>query len=365
MVKTYKNLYTLLCSYDNLLLAFKKAKKRKSRKPYVLEFEANLENNLKQLQTELLLETYTPAPLKTFIIHDPKTRKISKSHFRDRIVHHTICNIIEPIFQRTFIYDSFANQKGKGTHSALKRFDYFKRKASKNNTKNCYVLKADIKHYFDTVDQNILINIISQKIKDEKLIRLISRILANHKSKEIGKGSAENPKVFAGLSPQAPKGMPLGNLTSQFFANVYLNELDYFVKHKLRAKYYLRYVDDFVILHNSKAELISYKDKINEFLSQNLKIELHQNKCKIKSLICGVSLLGFRVFYYHKLLRKSNFRKFQRKFSKLKESYLNKIIDKENLFRFLSGWIGYAMHANTYRLRCNVLTELTFLQKTR
>jgi len=346
MVKTYNNLYAQLCSYDNLLLAFKKAKKRKSRKPYVLEFEANLETNLKQLQNELVSGSYAPNPLKTFIIRDPKTRKISKSHFRDRIVHHAICNIIEPIFQKTFIYDSFANQKGKGTHIALRRFDDFKRKASKNNTKNCYVLKADIKHYFDTVDQNVLIDIISKKIKDVRLIKLISIILANHKSKEVG------------------KGMPLGNLTSQFFANVYLNELDYFVKHKLRAKYYLRYVDDFVILHNSKAELITYKDKINEFLHGNLKIELHQNKCKIKSLICGVSLLGFRVFYYHKLLRKSNFRKFQRKFSKFKENYLNKAISKEDLFRFLSGWIGYVMHANTYKLRSKILNDILLL-KTR
>jgi retron-type reverse transcriptase len=337
MTITYSNLYSQLCSYDNLLLAFKKAKKRKARKPYVLEFEASLEANLKQFQWELQNETYLPTPLKTFIIREPKTRKISKSHFRDRIIHHAICNIIEPIFQKTFIYDSFANQKGKGTHLALRRFDYFKRKVSRNNFISCYVLKADVKHYFDTVDQNILIKIISKKIKDEKLISLIRKILENHKTKEKG------------------KGMPLGNLTSQFFANVYLNELDYFVKHKLRAKYYIRYVDDFVILHKSKNKLRFYKNKIDEFLKLQLKIKLHPNKCKIKHVSCGASLLGFRVFYYHKLLRKSNFRKFQRKFSKLEDAHIAKAVNFTSLLNFLNGWLGYAMHANTYKLRCSIL----------
>jgi retron-type reverse transcriptase len=329
MVATYDNLYGTLCSYDNLHLAFKKARKRKSHKLYVLEFESALENNLKKLQQEILTETYKPEPLKTFIIRDPKTRKISKSHFRDRVIHHAICNIIEPIFEKVFICDSFANRKGKGVHSALKRFDNFKRKVSGNNTKPCYVLKADIRHYFDTVDQEILIGIISRKIKDEKLINLIRKILANHKSDKIG------------------KGMPLGNLTSQFFANVYLNELDYFVKHRLKAKYYLRYVDDFVILHSSKSILEYYKATIDGFLRKQLKLELHPDKSKIKQLNYGVGLLGYRVFYYHKLLRKTNIRKFLKRLSTLE--------GKERIMEHLMGWFGYALHANTYGLRCRIL----------
>ncbi|MBI2041084.1 MAG: hypothetical protein HYT16_03195 [DPANN group archaeon] len=342
MAVTYNNLYPEFCTYENLQLAFKKARKHKTTKPYVIEFETDLENNLKQLQTELLTETYKPAPLKTFIIREPKNRKISKSHFRDRVVHHAICNLIESIFQKTFIYDSFANQKGKGIHAALKRFDKFKRKVSKNNTKTCYVLKADIKHYFETVDQKILIKIISRKIKDEKLISLIKKVLGNHKSKESG------------------KGMPLGNLTSQFFANVYLNELDYFVKHKLKIKYYIRYVDDFVILHDSKDVLENYKNKIGGFLKRKLKIALHPEKCKIRRLNCGVPLLGFRVFYYHKLLRKSNFRKFMRKFLQMKSSYCAKTIELEDLHNFLDGWFGYAKYANTHSLRKTVFNRLSF-----
>src|SRR5579863_6574968 len=150
-MKTYKNLFTKLCSYENLELAFKEARKRKTLKPYVIEFEADLRNNLEKLKTELETFTYTPNQLKTFIIRDPKTRKISASHFRDRIVHHAICNITEPILSKDFIYDNFANRKGKGTHSALLRFERFIKKISYKGLSG-FVLKADIKHYFDSVD---------------------------------------------------------------------------------------------------------------------------------------------------------------------------------------------------------------------
>ncbi|HLD15350.1 MAG TPA: reverse transcriptase/maturase family protein [Candidatus Nanoarchaeia archaeon] len=236
-MKTYNNLWKQICSYTNLLMAYKRAKKRKSKKLYVLEFEKDLDKNLEELRLELLFHTYNPLPLRTFILRDPKTRKISKSDFRDRIVHHALCNILEPILSKSFIHDSYANQKGKGNLKALNRFDYFKRKVSKNNRKKCYVFKADIKHYFDEVSHEVLLNVLKNKIKDEKVIWLISKILNNFNSKVKG------------------IGMPLGNLTSQFFANIYLNELDQFVKHNLKAEYYIRYVDDFIILDSSKETL--------------------------------------------------------------------------------------------------------------
>ena len=248
-MKTYTNLYSKVCNSENLFLAWKKARKGKTKKPYVIEFEANLRENLLQLQKELRDQTYSPQPLKTFILRDPKTRKISKSAFPDRIVHHAIVNIIEPIFEKIFIFDSCANRKGKGSLFALKRFDLFKRKVSENgklashnfddNFVKGYCLKADVKHYFQEINHEILIKIIEEKIKDVKLIKLIRKILLNGQTK---------PYI----------GMPLGNLTSQFLANVYLNPLDYFIKHKLRAKYYIRYVDDFVILHQSREQLLSW-----------------------------------------------------------------------------------------------------------
>ncbi|MBL7147776.1 MAG: helix-turn-helix domain-containing protein [Nanoarchaeota archaeon] len=330
-------LYNILCSHYNLKIAFEKARKRKTKKQYVSEFEGNLRNNLIKLHEELVSQTYKPQPLKTFILRDPKTRKISKSHFKDRVIHHALCNIIEPIFDKTFIYDSYANRRTKGTHKAIQRFDYFKRKASKNNTKTCFVLKADIKHYFETVNHNILVNIIKRKIKDKKVIELIKTILSNY-----------NTKIKS-------KGMPLGNLTSQFFANIYLNELDQFVKHKLKAKYYIRYVDDFVILSSSKDILESYKEKITKFLIKNLDLELHPDKSKIKYLYHGIDFLGFRVFYYHKLITKKNNRKFNRKYKTLKQSHKKGKINREKIIEKLEGWLAYISYGNTYKYKRNLI----------
>ena len=186
-MQTYNNLYNRLCSYENLLLAYKKARKSKTKKDYVLKFEKNLNDNLKLLQFELINKIYKPKKLKLFIIRDPKTRKICKSKFRDRIVHHAIVNILEPIYEKIFIYDSYASRKDKGQHKALKRFDEFKRKVSlngkklkgiKDNNYICgYCLKADIKKYFDNVDHKILINIIKKKIKDNNFVWLIGQII--------------------------------------------------------------------------------------------------------------------------------------------------------------------------------------------
>jgi len=251
IMKTYSNLYPEIYSMKNFILAWKEARKGKTKKGYVIEFEKNLRDNLKLLHYELKFQYYKPKPLETFILRDPKTRKISKSDFRDRIVHHALVRIIEPIFDKTFIYDSCANRKGKGNLFALKRFYKFVRKVSRNGKMNGwfnnnqikgYCFKADIKHYFQEVNHNILLDIIKRKITDERVLWLIKRILDNNNSSNLGQ----------------IKGMPLGNLTSQFFANVYLNELDYFVKHKLKAKYYIRYVDDFVILHSSREQLLSW-----------------------------------------------------------------------------------------------------------
>jgi len=188
MPKTYKNLYEKIYSFNNLVLAYKKARKGKTKKEYVIEFEKNLKDNLIKLHRELKEQTYKPIPLKTFILRDPKTRKISKSAFRDRIVHHAIIQIIEPIFDSGFIYDSCANRKGKGNLFALKRFDKFVRKVSENGKVNGmfnsnqikgYCFKADIRHYFQEVNHNILICIIKKKIKDKGVMLLIKKVLEN------------------------------------------------------------------------------------------------------------------------------------------------------------------------------------------
>lgn len=313
----------------NLILAWQKARKGKTKKYYVIEFEKNLGNNLRALHYELKHFYYKIKPLKIFILRDPKTRKISKSDFRDRIVHHALVRIIEPIFEKIFIYDSCANRKGKGTIYALKRLDKFWRKVTNNLKTEAFCFKADIKHYFQEIDHKILLNIIKRKIKDERVIWLIKRILDNNV-----------------LNNSKGKGMPLGNLTSQFLANVYLNEFDYFIKHKLRAKYYLRYVDDFIILHSSKKQLERWMKQINEFLKEKLKLELHPDKSKIISLSKGIDFVGFRNFYYYKLLRKRNIRNIDRKIKKFscKEINNNKIVE------IFQGWNAYAKWADSFEL---------------
>ncbi len=330
------NLYNQLCSIDNLTFAWLKARKHKTKKYYVKAFEANLLENLLELQEELVNQTYKPSPLKTFVLRDPKTRKISKSAFRDRIVHHALVGVIEPIFEKRFIYDSCANRKGKGNLFALQRFDKFKRKATKNFASEAFCLKADIRHYFQEVDRNILMEIIKKEVNDDKVIWLVRQILENS---PLGDGK---------------KGMPLGNLTSQFFALVYLNELDYFVKHHLRAKYYIRYVDDFVILHKSREQLEEWKSRIDQFLSEQLKLKLHPEKSKIIPLARGVDFVGFRNFYRHRLLRKRNVRKM---FMRIEE-YEKEEIGKKKFLEIFQGWQAYARWANTFNLRKEVIRKI-------
>ena len=182
-------MYDEICSFKNLFLAYKKARKNKTKRRYVKRFEENLLDKIKILKEELTNQTYVPHRLKVFILRDPKTRKISKSSFRDRIVHHALCNLIAPLFEKSFIYDSHANQIGKGTHKALERFDNFKRKVSLNNKRTCFVLKADIKHYFEEVDHEILLSILKRRINDEKVIWLIKKILANLPADKLGGGA--------------------------------------------------------------------------------------------------------------------------------------------------------------------------------
>jgi|TARA_B100001971_G_C18222324_1_gene558026 retron-type reverse transcriptase len=329
-------MYDKLCSFNNIIKAFKKARKGKTKQRYVRRFEKDLRKNILKLRERLLTQTYNPHRLKNFIHRDPKTRKISKSAFRDRVVHHILCNIIDPIFSISFINDSHANQIGKGTHRALERFDVFKRKVSKNGTIDCYVLKADIKHYFEEINHDTLLEIIKRKINDEKVLWLIRKILSNTVS-----------------SMRTNKGMPLGNITSQFFANVYLNELDQFVKHKLKVKYYIRYVDDFVILHHDKKQLKEWIEQIDNFLKEKLAIELHPFKSKVLNLENGINFLGFRVFLHFKLLRKSNMNNFERKFYRMKILFDQDLLDREKVLESFQGWLAYASHANTYKYRTN------------
>jgi len=340
-MKTYNNLYETLYSLGNLTLAWRNAREGKTKTLNIIEFEKNLQRNLLQLHYELKNKTYKPRPLTTFVLRDPKTRVISKSDFRDRVVHHALILIIGHIFEKQFIYDSCANQKEKGTLFALKRLDYFIGKICKGSVKG-FCLKADIKHYFQEIDHEVLLKIINKKITDKNTLWLIRQILNNTKSINWEGGG------------KCLKGMPLGNLTSQFFANVYLNEFDKFVKHELRTHYYIRYVDDFIILHKSKKQLEIFKEKIDKFLSEKLKIKLHPQKSRIIPISRGIDFVGFRNFYCHRLLRARNIKSMRKKINLFKKG----IIGFCTLFEIYQGWQAYAKWANTHKLREKIKKEI-------
>lgn len=344
-MKTYKNLYTKIYSFKNLYLAFIKAKRKKRYKKGVAEFEYCLEKNLFSIQRELKTFIYQPSMPKKFILREPKKRTIFVVDFRDRVVHHALCNIIEPIFEKSFIFDSHACRKGKGTHRAIRRFDEFKRRATSNNSQRGFVLKMDIRKYFDTVNHKILLMIINQKLKDKNTNWLIKEIVENHE----GKGNLRG------------KGIPIGNLTSQLFANIYLNELDHFIKEKMNIKYYIRYMDDVVIMGPSIDCLLETKEKISRFLDEKLNLKLHPRKTRIFPLEKGITFLGYQNFYYYKLLRRGAVKRIKQKLEFLASRYRQGEIDLSRINNSAMAWLGYARHANTYYVRKDILRNLNFL----
>jgi len=345
-MKTYKNLFDKICSFENLHLAYLKARKCKRYRNEILKFSYNLEENLLNLQEELLNQTYQHGGYREFIVCDAKKRHIKAAPFRDRVAHHALCNVIEPIFDKGFIYDTYACRAERGTHKAIKRFQSF----LKNNL-NSYCLKCDISKYFDNIDHQILFKLIQKKIVDQKVLWLIKRILESS-NKEFG------------------KGIPIGNLTSQLFANIYLNELDQFVKHKLRMKYYIRYMDDFLILGYDKKELHRIEKEIKKFLQDKLKIELHPKKANVfpihpvryDKLSNGASknidFLGYRIFGTHKLLRKSTVKRFIRRTKAYQRKSKMDLISQEKFNQSLQSWLAYACFGNSYQLRKNLSGKL-------
>ena len=242
-------------------------------------------NNILALHEELTQQLYSHSAYHAFRISDPKPRQIHKATVRDRIVHRAIYRILYPYFHQRFIYDSYSCRLGKGTHKAVKRFVIKTAKLSRNDTKVVWVLKCDIRKFFASIDQEILLGLLKKQVPDQNIIWLIEKIIHSFNSGVSG------------------KGLPLGNLTSQLFSNIYLNELDQFVKHILKAKHYLRYADDFVILSRDKDYLLEMTPKIADFLSEQLKLELHPDKVFLQTIASGVDFLGWVNFLKHRVLR--------------------------------------------------------------
>jgi len=298
------NNYGDLITLENLFLSWCEFKKGKTKRQDVQEFEFNLEDNIFELYQELKNQTYKHSNYQSFYVSDPKMRHIHKAEIRDRIVHHLISKYLEQIYDQTFIYDSYSCRKDKGTHKAVNRLKQFSLKQSKNNRINFYCLKCDIKKFFDSVDHRILIKILKQKIKDEDILWLIKEIIDS-------------------FQKDKNKGIPLGNLTSQYFANIYLNELDKFIKHKLKIKHYIRYTDDFVVLSINKDYSLNFIRPINDFLNNKLNLFLHPDKIIIRKYKQGIDFLGYVTLPHYRVLRtKTKKRMFRRINNKNIQSYL-------------------------------------------
>lgn len=346
LLKTYRNLYSQVCDWDNLFLAWRKARRGKRNRPPAAGFEFNLEQNLADLQVELINKNYQPGSYYSFYIHEPKRRLISAAPFRDRVVHHALCNIIEPIFEQTFIYDSYANRKDKGTHRALDRAQEYAQNYR-------YVLQCDVKQFFPSVDHIVLHDTLAGKITDVALLDLIDSIL------ESGNGIQSDdyePEWFPGddlFAVNRPKGLPIGNLTSQFWANCYMNQFDNYVKRDLKCPAYLRYVDDFLLFANDKEPLHQWLAQVKEKLAE-LRLVLHSG-AHPQPVGEGIPFLGFIVFPTHRRVKRRKVVHFQRQLRQALAEYRHTDLERSHIHSTIKGWINHVRYADTWGLRKSVL----------
>lgn len=334
--RIFHNLFNRVISLENLFKSWREFRKGKRNRSDVQDFEFSLEDNLFQLHQELKNKTYRHSNYIPFYITDPKLRHIHKATVRDRVLHQAVFRILYPIFDKSFINDSFSCRVDKGTHRAVKRLKEFCQKLSKNNSRNIFILKCDIKKFFDSIDRGILIKIIKKKIFDHELIWLIDKIIKSYKKEEN-------------------RGIPLGNVTSQLFANIYLNEFDRFVKHELKIRYYIRYCDDFIILRENKENLIGLVQKINDFLDRGLNLSLHSDKIIIRGYRQGIDFLGYVVLPYHIVLRTKTKRRILKKIKQRKKQLKQKLIIGGLFNQSLQSYLGILKHCRGYNIKKELL----------
>jgi retron-type reverse transcriptase len=341
-------LFERVTAFSNLLRAARQAGRGKRFRPNVAAFGLNLEAELHQLQEELISRRYRPGPYRTFLVHDKKPRFISAAPFRDRVVHHALCQVIEPIFERRFLYDSYACRKGKGTHAAVDRASSYARRFR-------YVLKCDVEKYFPSIDHAILLELIAKQIWDEGACWLIRTILEGSNPQPDAQHYFPGDDLFAPFERR--RGIPIGNQTSQFFANVYLDKLDHDVKERFRVPGYVRYVDDVLVFDHDKRRLHEVRSAIDAFLGQ-LRLRLHPRKCFVTTTHAGFTFLGYRIFPTHRRLDADNVRRFTRRLRLYRQEVADgRMSDLQRKDRIRS-WIAHAAHANTARLRAKVLGDL-------
>lgn len=356
-MKTYRNLYPQVYDFENLYRAYRKARRGKRGRAEVVRFEARVEDELFRLQTELRNETYQPGRYRHFYIYEPKKRKISAAPFRDRVAHHALVAVIEPIFERRFIFDSYACRVGKGTHRALARCTEFVRQYR-------YVLQCDVAKFFPTIDHAILLEILGRTIADRQVMNLCAKIVAS------GAGVLDSERElhwFPGddlFAPLRPQGLPIGNLTSQFWANVYLNELDQYIKRQLKCRAYVRYADDLLLFHNDKAVLHAWLADLRAVAATHLRLLLHPAKCQVFPTATGVPFLGFRHFTAYRRLKRPAVVRFRRRLRRMQAGYAAGTISFKQIGDSIRSWCAHAAHGSTYRLRNQILRQAVFRPAT-
>jgi retron-type reverse transcriptase len=327
MAKTYKNLYPQVFEFSNLYNAYLLARRGKRYRKEVLVFTRDLEENLIQLQNELIWKSYKTGRYREFYVYEPKKRVVAALPFRDRVVQHALVSVIEPIWERRFIFDSYACRPGKGTHAGVNRAQRFMRAVKRRHGK-VYVLKADISKYFSNIDHNILRRLLKKRIVCGDTLQLLGNII------ESTPGQA---------------GIPIVNLTSQLFANIYLHELDEYVKYTCRVRYYARYMDDFIIVHHDKAYLQNCRYELERFLWSRLRLRTNAKTQVFPVALVrgrGLDFLGYKIWPSHKKIKKSSIKRMRKRLKKLQRDYAIGKIGLSAIKPRLMSWLGHAKHAD-------------------
>ena len=321
-----RSVFHEVISVSNLLSAWNDFKRGKRKKSDVAQFELHLEENIFKLHEELRTKTYQHSLYEDFYVCDPKRRHIHKASVRDRVMHQALFRILYPIFDKHFIYDSYSSRNDKGTHKGVIRLRNAVRKVSGNWKKKAWTLKCDVRKFFDNVDHVTLRKLIAQQIECVDTLWLIDTI-------------------FSSFEKEKGKGLPLGNVTSQLFANIYLNELDQYVKHTVKAKHYFRYSDDFVIVHHDRKFLENCIVGIAQFLGEKLRLELHPHKVEIRKVAQGIDFLGYMILPHTIIVRTKTKRRIRRKVKEGIAAYQKKLISKETFRSVVSSYLGVFSHA--------------------
>ncbi len=351
MAKTYNNLFAQIYSFEALHAAYLRARAGKRGQVEVQQFELNLEGNLIQLQNELIWGEYEIGTYRPFKIYEPKERNVAALPFRDRIVQHALVAVIEPLWERRFIADSYACRPRRGTHLGADRAQAMLRKVKREHGKVA-VFKADIAKYFQSIDHAVLMGLLRKRIACKPTLALLGHII----------DSANKINGSPGV------GLPIGNLTSQLCANIYLHELDEFVKHGLREKHYARYMDDFIVVHHDKAHLQRVRVKVEAFLLNYLRLRTNQKTQVFPlSLLRGRALdfLGYRIWCTHRRLRKSSIKRIYRTLRVLSEQYANDRISLARVRQSVTSWVAHTLHADAKALRESVLAKFVFIRSNK